>query len=162
MGVSVEAAMPNLGERVFIKGAGQWWQGEYEAYVVDIGTTGDKAGTVKVQYADGGYKRFKLAEYESLLIAEDSHHTDFGSKDYEWADDQYNPANELDSELDQLRHDITQCVNRKDFLGAEELKMVMIERRQAQNQLRMEQCNLVSAVKRENFTLAHEIQQKID
>lgn len=154
--------MPALGERVLLRGSGQWWSGQtFEAYVVDIGT-GEKADTVKVQYADGGYKRFKTKEFEGLVVADDGHETGFGTKDYEWADDQYNPAGELNSELEQLRHDITECVKKKDFLGAEKLKNRMIERRQHQNQLRMEQCNLVSAVKRENYTLAHEIQQKID
>merc|ERR1712216_392726 len=153
---------PVVGERVLLKGDSQWWGGsQYEAYVIEIGS-GEKAGTIKVQYADGGYKRFKTEKFKSLLVPEDDYVVNYGSKNYEWADDQYSPAHELDSELETLRHDIDQAVKEKKFDDADKLKKKMIERMSHRNQLRIEHANLKSAVRHENYALAKEIQAKID
>jgi len=152
-----------LGERVSLRGDGKWWGGDqYEAHVVDIGT-GDKAGTIKVQYADGGFKRFKKEQFDELLVAvgDSDAFSDFGSKDYEWADDQYNPANELDAELDHLRQKKQEAIKNKDFLAADKFKLQIMERQSHQHQVTALQKNLVVAAKRENFVQADKIQKEI-
>jgi len=152
------------GEAVWLKGTGTYYAGcEYQAHIVDMPTSGEKAGTVKVQYADGGFKRFQREELQQLLVHTGVHDaSDFGMKDYEWSDDQYAPAKQLDSELDDLRHKMTECIKQKDFLGAEKHKNMMITRQQHQRSLRQEQANLVAAVSRQNFVQADQIQLKID
>merc|ERR1712086_1074570 len=152
------------GELVWIKGTGQYWSGSsYQAHIVDAPNKGEKAGTVKVQYADGGFKRFPKSDFETLVVqigAEDA--SNFGTADYEWADDQYAPATQLDTELDDLRLKMTECIKRKDFLGTEKVKQAMLERSAHQHLLKQYQKHLIAAVERQNFTEANKIQTSID
>jgi len=154
--------MPVCGERVWLKGVGKYWtDSQYEAHVIEIGGEGDKAGTVKVQYADGGFKRFKLDDFSKFKV-ENSHMLEFGTKDYEWSDDQYNPVNELDLELGELQHDLHAAVKARDFHKAQEIKNQIIKREAHKNLLRIEQANLKAAVRVQNFDEAEKIQTKID
>jgi len=160
----VESEVPAVGQRVFLLGTSKWYGAqEYEAHVVDIGT-GDKAGTIKVQYNDGGYKRFPIPEYNKLIVPERDEIDEFGTHDYEWADDQYSPAKEMEmeTELGQIKIEIKQALEQKDFLLADQLQKKMLGRKAASRVLKMERQNLMTAVKRENFLLAHETQQRID
>lgn len=154
----------HVGELVWIKGTGQYWSGSsYQAHIVDVPTKGEKANTVKVQYADGGFKRFPKSDFEGLVVqigAEDD--SNFGTKDYEWAHDQYAPATQLDTELDDLRLKMTECIQRKDFLGAEQLKQAMLQRSAHQNLLKQLQRHLIAAVERQNFVEADKLQKNID
>ena len=44
-----------VGDRVLVEGTSKWWPGgNYLAVVADVGLD----GSVKVRYADGGFKRF--------------------------------------------------------------------------------------------------------
>ena len=160
----MESELPAVGQRVFLLGTSKWYGAqEYEAHVVDIGT-GDKAGTIKVQYNDGGYKRFPIPEYNKLIVPERDEIDEFGTHDYEWADDQYSPAKqmEMETELGQIKIEIKQALEKKDFLLADQLQKKMLDRKAASRMLKIERQNLVTAVKRENFLLAHETQLRID
>merc|ERR1711998_392607 len=57
---------------------------------------------------------------------------------------------------------MTTCVAEKNFQAAEKVKQKMIERSKHQFMVRQEHENLKAAVARHNFTLAQEIQTKID
>jgi hypothetical protein len=151
-----------VGQKLYLRGTSKWYgEQEYEAHVVDIGT-GEHAGTIKVQYDDGGYKRFPLEGFSDLVVEEAHDVIEFGSKDYEWADDQYNPARELDTELIDLKDAIDTAVENKDFLKAKDLKARLLERKSEQRAIDQEHRNLKSAVRREDFGTANEIQSKID
>ena len=52
-----------VGDRVLVEGTSKWWPGgNYLAVVADVGLD----GSVKVRYADGGFKRFSRADFERL------------------------------------------------------------------------------------------------
>jgi len=58
--------MVEVGKTVFVKGTGRWYHGSsYSATVVDVR---EEDKTVKIRYADGGFKRFNENELEKLLI----------------------------------------------------------------------------------------------
>ena len=57
---------PTAGERVLLNGTGsRWGGGAFRATVYDVRKE-DK--TVKVQYDDGGFKRFSREEFDTLLL----------------------------------------------------------------------------------------------
>ena len=148
-----------------MKGSGEYWSGnQFQAHIVDIGTEGEKKDTVKVQYADGGFKRFPVDKFSQLIVesGDADERLDFGTQDYEWAADQYSPAKQLDSELDDLETKLKACINSKDFLGAENVKKLRIERQTHQRLLQQQQAMLLSAVQRQNFVEADAIQKKIE
>ncbi|CAK0879714.1 unnamed protein product [Prorocentrum cordatum] len=54
-----------VGDAVFLEGTGRWWAGfTFRAVVADVRTSD---GTIKVRYADGGYKRLSRAEFAALV-----------------------------------------------------------------------------------------------
>jgi len=62
---SDESCKPAPGQNVVIAGTGKWWAGhELRAVVVDVREFDD---SVKVQYADGTFKRLKTGEYKELV-----------------------------------------------------------------------------------------------
>ena len=116
-----------------------------------------------MQYRDGGFKRFKTDELGDLVVqAGTNDQADFGSMPYEWADDQYAPAKQLDSELEDLQLELNAKVAMKDFLGAEKVKKKIIERQTHQQTLRQKQSMLLDAVHRQNFVLADQINKDIE
>ena len=63
--------MVNLGQSVFVRGTGRWYHGQsYTATVVDIR---EDDNTVKIRYADGGFKRFSADDFEKILIKPEEH-----------------------------------------------------------------------------------------
>ena len=62
----------SVGDRVLIDGTGRWWSGSrFVAFVADVDVA---AGTIKVKYSDGGYKRFTRGEYSTLVARARSYH----------------------------------------------------------------------------------------
>ena len=60
-----------VGDRVLVEGTSKWWPGgNYLAVVADVGLD----GSVKVRYADGGFKRFSRADFERLSTPAQAHH----------------------------------------------------------------------------------------
>jgi len=155
-----------MGEHVVLKGTGTYWAGnEFKAHIVDVrgDEEGERANTVKVQYRDGGFKRFPTKDFEELCVGTGDHdQSDFGTQDYEWADDQYAPAKQLDSELDDYQQQLNTCIQSKDFLGADAVKKKMIVRQTEQHQLHQQQAMLIEAVRRQNFEHADKINNKIE
>ena len=49
-----------------------------------------------MQYNDGGYRRFPVPEYNKLIVPETDEIDEFATHDYEWADDQYSPAKQME------------------------------------------------------------------
>ena len=60
-----------VGQKLVLKGSSARWAGEgkqvstYQATVVDIRSSDD---TIKVQYADGGYKRFARKDFAASVV----------------------------------------------------------------------------------------------
>jgi len=55
-----------VGKQLALRGTGQWWTGgNYLATVVDLRDNDD---TIKVQYQDGGFKRFTRDRLAELLV----------------------------------------------------------------------------------------------
>mmetsp|Transcript_22042 Transcript_22042/g.43805 ORF Transcript_22042/g.43805 Transcript_22042/m.43805 type:complete len:454 (-) Transcript_22042:368-1729(-) len=109
--------MPILGEKVTLQGVGRRWQSfNYEAVVVDVR---ESDGTVKVKYADGGYKRFPLSQFNSLVI-EDVHPYKF--ENYELLDETYDPTVEAIDHLSELRAKIDAAKQKLDLAEAKKLK----------------------------------------
>ena len=58
--------MLEVGQAVFVRGTGRWYHGQsYTATVVDIRESDD---TVKIRYADGGFKRFSSVDFQKILV----------------------------------------------------------------------------------------------
>jgi len=61
-------AAPALHQQVVLKGtSARWSNHRYSATVVDLRSAD---GTIKVQYADGGFKRFTSSEFQASLAAD--------------------------------------------------------------------------------------------
>ena len=96
-----------VGQKVTMQGTGPWWSGHhFRAQIVDIRKEDE---TVKVQYPDGGYKRFELGVFENSLVAGNTPDVaDFGSQAYEWYHEHYAPDKH---EPEDLRTQLTIATN---------------------------------------------------
>eukprot|EP01060_Flectonema_neradi_P031737 TRINITY_DN489_c2_g4_i1.p1 TRINITY_DN489_c2_g4~~TRINITY_DN489_c2_g4_i1.p1 ORF type:complete len:460 (+),score=113.71 TRINITY_DN489_c2_g4_i1:62-1441(+) len=152
-----------VGEKILLKGTGKWWSGALcRATVVDVR---DSDNTVKVQYsADGGYKRFPKSEYLDLLTSQDyDEGLAFGSNNFEWTDDVLSSmVGETETEVTKLREELKNAVLNRDFLKAEEIKKLIFLKQRDHDELAVEQRALISAIQREAFLEASEIQKRID
>lgn len=149
-----------VGARVTLKGTGKYWTGGvFRATIVDIRAADD---TVKVQYDDGGFKRFPKVEFEKLFGEEYDADLDFGTRDYEWSDDQFNPVTEVESELTELRAQLRGAVMGRNFMRAKELKEVIDTRTEAASKLRHLEYHLRQAVEASDFQRAHDINTLIE
>lgn len=150
-----------VGQRVYLQGTGTWWSGSnFAATIVDIN---DDNHTVKVQYTDGGFKRFAKEEFNSLLICEDvDHDLHFGTRDYEWSHDQYNHVAEVEDEVTRLQHSLQAAVEKRDFLEAHELKQKLRLRMENAAQIRQREVLLAQLVSKQDFLAAAEVQVEIE
>eukprot|EP00039_Didymoeca_costata_P027361 m.18274 g.18274 ORF g.18274 m.18274 type:complete len:497 (-) comp6262_c0_seq1:63-1553(-) len=157
---SRQNSTPYIGERVLLRGTGtRWLGGCFRATVVDFR---ESDNTVKVQYDDGGYKRFAYDEFRTVMAGggEDDH-LEFGTHDFEWADDQFNPVMHVESDLQALRNQMAQAVRRREFMKAHELKEKIADLSEDMYEMNIEEGKLLSAVRNQDFLLADEINKKI-
>eukprot|EP00041_Stephanoeca_diplocostata_P032028 m.1014415 g.1014415 ORF g.1014415 m.1014415 type:complete len:497 (-) comp24072_c0_seq5:3319-4809(-) len=151
-----------VGERVLLKGTGgRWIGGSFPATVCDIRKDDN---TIKVQYDDGGYKRFPARDFSEHISGDlmEGYGLDFGSKDFEWADDQYNPITTVESKLSTLKRQLHDAVQKREFLKAHELKEQIAELSHSMYEIRMVEGRLLAAIRGQNFLKAHEIQQELE
>ena len=146
---------PKVGERVLLSGTGsRWGGGAFRATVHDVRKDDN---TVKVQYDDGGFKRFPRADYDALRMGadvDDDTSLAFGTQDFEWSDDQYNPVMEVNNEVSDLKRQLETAVRRRDFLRAHELKGKVADASRDVYELRVQEGKLLAAVQQQDFLLA--------
>eukprot|EP00659_Diplonema_papillatum_P011908 gene11908-18365_t len=154
---------PYAGEKVMLQGTGKWWSGALcRATIVDVRP---EDSTVKVQYADGGFKRFPKHEFDQLRVGQDfgDGHLAFGTGTYEWTDDVLSHiTGETESEVSKLREDLKQAVVGRDFLKADKLKSSIQELQKDLNEEQLIKRDLVAAIQKDDFKEAHKIQQRLD
>jgi hypothetical protein len=157
------SSKPRLGEKVILKGEGNRWQGlQFSATVVDVR---ESDNTVKVQYTDGGFKRFPAAVYTKLL-SEDTVASGDKSlstlRSYELSDDVYSPEEfTVGDDMARLRAALNAKLQKGDFLGADKLKLDIIRHKELFMQLKAEQRQLLAMIDNEDFEACHRIQENI-
>eukprot|EP00755_Sulcionema_specki_P005370 Sspe_Gene.4832::Locus_1596_Transcript_1_1_Confidence_1.000_Length_1528::g.4832::m.4832 len=153
-----------VGEHVMMKGTGKWWSGLLcRAVIADVRTSDN---TVKVQYNDGGYKRFTMDEFKQLRVPEGygEEKLAFGTLNVEWADDVLSSVvGGVEEEAETtLREELKRAVLARDFLRADKLKMELHERQKSRDLIQLHKNRLLQAVREEDFKKAHAIQQEIE
>merc|ERR1719215_1976123 len=149
---------PTIGNHVYIQGTGQWYAGQsFGAAVVDVRDSDD---TVKVRFTDGGYKRFKTAEFNALVTQ--SVYT--GEMPEEWSVQRSSSqavGDERTAEMKQLHDDIMDSVKKGDFLKADEYQKKFKELSTAYDEIQAWEIKLLDSVNKGDFKSAHEIQTKL-
>lgn len=106
-----------LGEKINIKGVGRRWAlSNYPVVIVDIR---EEDNSIKVKYADGGYKRFPLSQFQTLII--DSNAT-YKFQNYEMLGDQYDPTAEVVDNMAKKRLEIEAAVAKNDKTQEQKLR----------------------------------------
>jgi hypothetical protein len=147
--------MPEIGEKVVLQGTGRRWSGvHYHATVVD-----SDDDTVKVRYADGGYKRFPKDKYTNLIVkgADDS----YRFRAYELFEDQYDPTSETVEKASALRSELQQAVRAQDFLKAASLKKQIAAEMATAEKINDMKRQLLASVQEENFEESQRIKDQI-
>jgi len=106
----------HLGDTLHVHGKGIRWEGmTYTGVVMDVR---DSDNTVKLKYADGGYKRYPADELVDMLTGEAA----YTLEAYEVnSEDTYDSTTEMIDELATLKQAISEAVKRADFEKAQEL-----------------------------------------
>ena len=148
-----------VGEKVYVKGTGKRWTGsEYSATIVDV-----KEGTIKLQYDDGGFKRFTNEEFNDVLMSIDQFdNSKFGVLDCEWSDDQFNPIIEMEDEFTSLREEMHKAAKAMNFTEASKIKQKVEAVRMNINQVKYQKALLKSAILREDYQEAEKISKLIE
>jgi len=140
----------SVGENVLVKGTGSWWGGRnFLAKVVDI--RGDES--VKIRYADGGFKRFSKAEFETLISPYDNDNSlNYGSFAFELDAEQYDPQflhSKSSEAMQSLQTQLKEAVYRRDFRLAHSLQQQIANARDASVQLQELNSQIKEAVARQ-------------
>jgi len=144
------AVRPAVGQHVYIAGTGKWWSGElFGAVVTDVR---EADSTVKVRYTDGGFKRFKLEEYESLV-------TEQPPAPKMW--EEWHTHTDKVSDANHMHDNIMHAVRRGDTERVEELHRQYQDLVQKEDELVALRRRLREAVNRAEYLEAHEIQKQI-
>eukprot|EP00746_Dinoflagellata_sp_MGD_P016006 gnl/MRDRNA2_/MRDRNA2_135895_c0_seq1.p1 gnl/MRDRNA2_/MRDRNA2_135895_c0~~gnl/MRDRNA2_/MRDRNA2_135895_c0_seq1.p1 ORF type:complete len:563 (+),score=97.50 gnl/MRDRNA2_/MRDRNA2_135895_c0_seq1:115-1803(+) len=153
-----------VGQDVVLRGSGRrWGSNTYSATIVNIRGSDS---TVKVQYRDGGFKRFPLATFENMRVDRGLMELDYGSQAYEWYFENYAPDLEfedpLKAELFQLRREIAAAQRAGDDAASKSLRE-KFQRRQnvfvTGQRLREE---LITGIQQEDFRRAAEAQEALE
>lgn len=149
----------NLGQKVRVKGTGERWKGmEFNAVVVDLRKSD---GTVKVRYANGGYKRFKVDELKALEVAGAGQ--DSGEFEaYEIFEDFYDSHVDSADNLSDLREQINAAVRKQDFKEAQRFRDQMDEVVKTTESMRSLKAALMRAVQQEEFLEADRIKMELE
>jgi len=160
-----------VGQSVVLEGTGEHWNGlTWHATIVDIRGADEEAryaDTVKVQYSDGGYKRFKKTDFLMNIQAQftdfDNGRDHFGSEDYEYSHDQvklYQFKNQA-FEIHELEDKIQTALSKRNFKQAAELKVSLDALRETSQYIRAAEAKLVDAVRREDYAEAEVINAQL-
>lgn len=149
---------------MLINGSGKWYAGQsFHATVVDIRNE-DK--TVKVQYTDGGYKRFQQSEFRPLVVGPAVESASFGVKSYEWAEDVLIPEGKANfaetPQVEELQGKIKDAIRSKNYEEAQNLKKQRDSIVKEVAEARQEKLNLLAAIQREDFKEARRWQSLVD
>jgi len=149
--------MVYVGEPVLIRGTGRRWAGvNFAAIVVDIR---EADGSIKVRYADGGYKRFSAEDFNNLLIPEDN---PYQLHAYEFSDDVYDPSAEALIAADTLRDDLLKAVEAQDFTKAHEIKEAITQNFLAAERISEVRTKIIAAIQHEDFLEASKLKEELD
>lgn len=143
-----------VGDAVLIAGTGKWWRGScFRATVADV-REGD--GTIKVRYADGGYKRFSLVKFEALVKADDMEYAIVGEHEPE---DVLGAASRPACRTEAAFERQESCsVRDSTELSAERNRDVV---RRKRGRLKIERAALAEAINRRDFMAAYEIDLRL-
>jgi len=147
---------PSVGNHVYIQGTGKWYAGEsFGAVVVDVRDGDD---TVKVRFTDGGYKRYKTSELNSLVTT--ARYTP--EMPEEWSVQRsLSSGDNRTSEMKQMHDEIMECVKKGDFLKADEHQKQFKVLSVKYDEIHSLEIKLLDAVNSGDFMKAHEIQDKL-
>jgi hypothetical protein len=149
----------HIGERVILGGTGRRWSGvNYAATVIE---SRDSDDTVKVRYADGGFKRFSRNQFNSLVV-NDEGESPYHFRAYELFDDQYDPTAEAVDKAHALREELNNAVRAKDFAAAAALKNQIQHQFRSVEVLQIKKRDLVKAVQAEDFETAKNLQVELE
>lgn len=159
-----------VGDAVFLEGTGRWWAGlAFRAVVADVRPSDD---TIKVRYADGGYKRFSCAEFAALVKHSDDlpsvRDVDVAPLPLDMLDDadfsQQGSQEQRSRDMEEAR--VRQAISRADDASdpgeAEGARRALRALRRRWEVTDLERAALQEAVQRKDFLRAHEIQKRID
>lgn len=151
--------MVYVGEPVLIRGSGRRWAGvNFAATVVDVR---EADGSIKVRYADGGYKRFSAEDFDNLLII-DHENNPYQLHAYEFSDDVYDPSAEALVAADTLRDELIAAVEAQDFKKAHELKQALTEKFLGAERISEVRQQLIAAIQHEDFLEAAKLKDELD
>jgi len=141
-----------VGRHVYIAGTGQWWSGHhFGAVVVDIR---ESDNTIKVQYTDGGFKRFKVDVFRTLV-------TEKQAAPQMWEEWSVTSREENSCELRDLHDKIMSAVRKGDMVEADDLRAKYKEIAIVRDSLKSLRIQLRDAVDRGEYLKAHDLQQQI-
>ncbi len=161
--VSAEGFKYQVGQPVLVKGTGRWWTGRnFSATVTDIRASDN---TVKVRYADGGYKRFPRAEFERLASSADVNRSlEFGSQAFELDPERLTPMRKppVPGAIETLQTQLEEAVYRHDFRTAAKIRSLVDGMMSYEDQITRLQTELRAAVSKQDFEKAATIQDSIN
>lgn len=142
-----------VGQHVYVAGTSHWYAGQtYRAVIEDIR---DSDATVKVRYADGGYKRFNLERFEEVVS---QHPKPPEMWDEEW---QVQFSDDEASELSKLHDQIIFAARNNDTDALADLKARYQTLSRAHVDLVELRQQLNSAVDKGDYLEAHRLQQQL-
>lgn len=150
-------AKPVNGTHVYIQGTGSWYAGEtYGAVIVDVRDSDD---TVKVRFTDGGYKRYKTADYNKLVT---STPVKVSEMPEEWSVQRtLSSSGDRATEMQDLHADIMDCVKKGDFLKANDFQQKFKALSKKHDEIHALEIKLIDSVSRGDFMAAHEVQASL-
>lgn len=147
---------PTVGSHVYIQGTGKWYQGDsFGAVVVDVRDSDD---TVKIRFTDGGYKRYKTADFQGLVT--EAEYTP--EMPEEWSTGVTSASlDQSKSEMTGLHDDIMSAVKAGDFLRANELQQKFTSLVAKYDQVHALEVKLIDLVNKGDYLKAHDVQEEI-
>jgi len=112
---------------------------------------------VKVRFTDGGYKRYKTAEFNSLVTQAKYS----PAMPEEWSHHRSDSIDNRDDEMKKLHEDIMDAVQRGDFALADTHQKKFKQLSAKYDEIHMLEVKLTDAVNRGDFVKAHEIQGQL-
>lgn len=141
-----------IGQHVYLRGSGKWWSDRnFGATIVDISL---QDSTVKLRYTDGGFKRFDMDTFKSLVTKQPA-------APEVWEEWHTSAPMEKLSDMDQLHDEIMLATERGDTQRASELKQRFQELSIGRDELRQLREELLQAVHVGDYLKSHALQQQM-